>query len=146
MSAAAATNRVKASGLARLQHSGSAVNPSIPVAGMAPWRREAIQKAIAFNRLAPNWDSYGSHAPGMAAMQTAVEFLRTVPGETLPVPMVVPVSGGGLHFEWTVGDRELEVAIAPSGAFEMLRVENGMPLERENLGDLREVFAWLDGR
>lgn len=147
MSGAAATNRVSTPAHSHMpQHSGIAVNAAIPVGGMAPWRREAIKKAISFNSLPVNWDSYGSHAPGRAVLQTAIDLLRTVPGETLPVPRVVPVSGGGLHFEWAVGPRELEIAIGPDGVIEVLRVQDGMPLEEDEMDDLPAIFAWLNSQ
>src|SRR6267143_1859591 len=137
-----ATNQVRIPAHSQLLYrSGIAVNPSVPVGGMAPWRREAIQKAIGLTNLQPNWDSYGSHAPSRAVIQTAIHFLRNVAGENLPTPLVVPISGGGLHFEWTIDHRELEVAIDPKGSLEMLRVQDGMPIENDDVRGINEVFA-----
>lgn len=138
-----ATNRVSIPGHQQLQRSGIAVNPAVPAGSMAQWKRQAIQKAVSFGKLAPNWDSYGSNAPNMAVTQAAFQFLRDVPREDLPIPLIVPVSGGGLHFEWTVGHRELEVAIDPNGSIEMLRVQDGMPVEDEQISGISEIFGWL---
>src|SRR6266446_2588829 len=108
MKADAATNSVSPAEYAHLPRtSGISVNPDIPVGGMEPWKRDAIQKVISYARLQPNWDSHGSRAPSLAVRQTAYELLRKVPSLSLPVPRVVPVSGGGYHFEWAVGQREL---------------------------------------
>jgi len=144
MSAAAATNKVTPTAYSHApQCSGIAVNPSIPVAGMETWKRQAIQKVIGFNALAPNWDAQGSNAPSRAVIQTAIEFLRNIPGEMFPVPLVVPISGGGFHLEWEMGDRDLEIAITPNGTIEALRVEHGMPIEDDPVTDLAEIFGWL---
>jgi hypothetical protein len=145
MSSAAATNSVT---LPVNSHSrflsGSTVNDSIPVVGgMEQWRREAIQKVIGFGKLLPNWDSHGSQAPNLAVRQTAIELLMSVPGDLLPVPRIVPSSGGGYHFEWSVGHRELEISIEPDCQIEALRVANGVPIENGPHMDLPALFDWL---
>ncbi len=113
---------------------------------MEPWRREAIQKVIAFGELAQNWDSHGSQAPSWAVRQKAVDLLLSVPGEIFPAPRIVPVSGGGYHFEWSVGHRELEISIEPDCRIEALQVENGMPIEGGPFKDLPALFDWLASR
>lgn len=147
MSAAAATNRVT---LPAHSHSrylpGITVNDSIPVGGMEQWRREAIQKVIGFSTLAPNWDGHGSEAPSRAVRQTALDLLLSVPGELFPAPRVVPTSGGGYHFEWPAGDRELEISIEPDSRIEVLRVQDGMPIEDSSQMDLTGLFGWLAAR
>jgi hypothetical protein len=148
MRAAAATNRVTlpAQSLSQ-QHAGITVNDAIPVAGVEAWKREAIQKVIGFVGLAPNWDSYGSQAPSLAVRQTAIELLLSIPGgEWLPVPRIVPVSGGGFHFEWSVGEREVEISVEPNCRIEALRVEHGMPIEDDSSNDLPALFGWLSSR
>src|SRR3989304_6404854 len=116
MSTAAATNRVTPPVHSHsLQQSGITANASIPVGGMEQWRLEAIQKVIGFGSLAPNWDSYGSEAPTRAVKQTAINLLLSVPGQLFPAPLIVPVSGGGYHFAWSVGDRELARPIESDG-------------------------------
>ena len=110
---------------------------------MEQWRSEAIQKVIGFSTLAPNWDSHGSQAPALGVRQTAIDFLLRVPGELFPAPRVVPVSAGGYHFEWSVGDRELEISIEPDCRIEALRVEHGVPIEVGPHMDLSALFGWL---
>lgn len=144
MKAAAATNRVTLPAQAHsLQPAGIPVNRAIPVGTMEPWRREAIQKVIRFNTLEPNWDAHGSQPPALAVRQTAIDLLLTVPGELFPAPRIVPVSGGGFHFEWSVADRELEISIEPDCRIEALRVEHGMPIEDDPSNDLPALFRWL---
>jgi len=145
MSSAAATNRVTFPAHSHSRYlPGITVNDSIPVVGgMEQWRSEAIQKVIGFSRLEPNWDSHGSQAPSLAVRQTAIDLLMRVPGELLPAPRIVPSSGGGCHFEWSVGHRELEVSIEPDCRIEALRVENGLPIEDGSQMDLTALFVWL---
>lgn len=147
MSAAAATNRVTPSVHSHsLRHSGITANASIPVGGMEQWRREAILKVIGFSRLPPNWDGHGSEAPTLAVRQTAIDLLLRVPGEFFPEPRIVPVSGGGYYFEWSVGHRELEISIEPDCRIDALRIEHGMPIEGGPFMDLPELFGWLESR
>ena len=147
MSTAAATNRVTPPVHSHsLQHSGNTTNASIPVGGMEQWRREAIQKVLGFSSLAPNWDSHGSEAPTRAVRTTAIDLLLSVPGELFPAPHIVPVSGGGYHFEWSAGHRELEISIEPNCHIDALRVENGVPIEPvedDPFNDFPALFDWL---
>lgn len=147
MSAATATNRVTPPVHSHsLQLPGIAANASIPVGRMEQWRREAIQKVIAFGGLAPNWDSHGSQAPSMAVRQTALDLLYSVPGELFAAPRIVPVSGSGLHFEWSADHRELEISIESDCRVEALQVENGVPKEGGPFKTLPELFDWLASR
>lgn len=74
-----------------------------------------------------------------------MELLLNVPGVLL-APRVVPVSGGGFHFEWTMGNRELEVSISGDHSIEVLRVENGMPIDDDQMNELPAIFGWLGAR
>ena len=142
MSAAAVTNRVTTFATSTSQR--TTVNASIPVARMEQWRREAVQKVIRYAALAPNWDAHGSGAPAVAVRQSAIDLLLSIPGELLPSPKIVPVSGGGYHFEWSVGDRELEVSIDPDCHIEALRVQNGIPIEEARpIEDVSALFNWI---
>ncbi len=122
-------------------YGGVAVNGDIPLGGIEPWRTAAIQKVIKFGALPPNWDAHGSAAPGLGARQTAIDFLMRVP--SIGAPRIVPTSGGGYHFEWSVANRELEVSIDRDRTFEALRVENGVPIEDDAPAALPALFAWL---
>ena len=145
MSAAAATNKVRPTAHSHLpQYPGIGANSSIPIGRMEAWRREAIQKAIRVGGLAQNWDSRGSSAPGIGVRQTAIDFLSSVPAAN--APRMVPVSGGGFHFEWSAGDRELEFSIEPDSRIEVLRVVRGIPIEDDPSMSLSALFAWLISR
>jgi len=120
---------------------GITVNGDIPVSGIEPWRTAAIQKVISLGGLPANWDARGSAAPGRAVRQTAIDFLMSVP--SVGSPRIVPTSAGGYHFEWSVGEKELEISLDANCAFEALRVQNGMPMDEESAVDFRALFGWL---
>jgi len=147
MSAAAATNRVTAPVHSHSnQYSGITANSSIPVGAMEQWRLEAIHEVIAFGKLPQDWDSHGSEAPAQGVRQTAIDLLLKVPGELFSAPRIVPVSGGGYHLEWTVGQRELEISVEPDCRIETLRVDDGMPIEDGQDLDFSALFNWLASR
>src|SRR5258708_9988624 len=129
---AAATNRVSQPAYSHARDAGLTVNRSVPVGGLASWKREAIKKLVSFESLGANWDSYGSQAPSLAVRQTVLELLFSVPSESLPVPRVIPASGGGFHLEWSVNNRELEISVDFNNRIDALRVENGIPIEDEH--------------
>lgn len=154
MTSAVATNRVmpardNATSQSYSPQSGPGItsNLDIRVGSMTEWQLNAIKKVLSFKSLAPNWDSYGSPGPANCAIQAALSFLIDIPFSSLPAPRIVPVSGGGLQFEWTRGERELEVEVRPEGSIEILKVENGLPLDDEDgpllAGDINPLFYWL---
>lgn len=140
----AVTNRVFHAGI-EPSFAGHTVNTAIPVAAIDAWKRRAFEKIVHCQQLPQNWDGRGTGPISRIVTQAAIEFVRNVPGDFYPVPIVGPVSGGGLHLEWLVGNRELEVSISPVGNVEALRVENGVPQEESGEGDLASLFSWLAG-
>jgi hypothetical protein len=117
------------------------VNADIPVGTIEPWRTAAIQKIIALGGLADNWDARGSAAPSRSVREAAIDFLMKVPN--VGAPRIVPVSGGGYHFEWSVGGRELEISLDEDARIDVLMVVNGMPLDDDPPTDLATLFGWL---
>lgn len=140
-----ATNAVQRAQSHLRTHAGVAVNTSIPVGGIEPWRTERIQKVCGFGGLPANWDGRGSAAPGMAVRAMAIDFLMSVPS-SIGAPRIVPVSAGGVHFEWSLDGRELEVSVDENCRFEALYVENGVPLDEDPPMDMQAWFAWLTSR
>lgn len=139
---AAATNTFEPTRHSHVRtHGGISVNGAIPVDGVEPWRTEAIQKVIQIGALPVNWDGRGSSAPGMAVRKRAIEYLMGVP--SVGAPRIVPTSGGGYHFEWSVGVRELEISVEPDCRVELLRVEHGMPIDENPSLNLHALFRWL---
>lgn len=128
--------------------STSRSNMVVRVGALNEWQVKAIKKVLGFRGLSQNWDSYGSPAITQAAVTTAISLLGMIPFVSLPTPRVLPVSGGGIQFEWAKGQRELEVEVRPTGAIEILKVKNGVPVDDgENVSlteaQIEQAFSWL---
>jgi hypothetical protein len=154
MTTAAATNRVtpardNATSRAYFPDNGRSImaNLDIRVGSMNAWQLNSIKKVLSYKSLNQNWDSYGSPGLAKCTVQAALSFLIDIPFSSLPMPRIVPVSGGGLQFEWVSGERELEVEVRPEGSIEILKVVNGLPLDDEGesivASDIKPIFYWL---
>ena len=158
MSTAVATNRVRPArdggdnSSPRSTSQGEAasirVNLDIRVGAMNEWQLSAIKKVLGYRNLAENWDSYGSPTFGNVAIRSAIDFLLAIPYLGLATPRIVPVSGGGVQFDWINGQRELEIEVRPDGSIDILKVENGIPLDDEteelySRPSIQQMFAWL---
>lgn len=123
-------------------------NTTIRVGRMNQWQREAVAKVLKFAySLRQNWDSYGSAPIRTWVVDAAIELIREVPFDNLSAPRVVPVSGGGIQFEWSKGNRDLEIEVRPDRSIEGLKVLSGMPVdegqELTSSTDIEQLFSWL---
>lgn len=115
------------------------------------WEIDAVKAVFRVAGLPVNWDGYGSPRPTNTAVNSAIALLGNIAStgfEDLPVPHVVPVSGGGIQFEWNIGARELEFAASPDGSLEFLKAEGGDPVGEGPLkpvpySELRLLVGWL---
>jgi len=113
---------------------------------LSQWKIEAISQTLRLERLPTDWDSYGSPPPSNELADFCIDWLKNIPFNDLPSPNVVPVSGGGIQFEWSLPDRELELEVLPNYTIEFLKVERGEPLDQgevTNLQQLQALFGWL---
>lgn len=115
------------------------------------WEGEAVGALLTLTSLPADWDGDGSPPPDARVVEAALRFLGAV-GELglgpLPQPHVVPLSGGGVHFEWAVGARQLQVAIFPDAPADFLRVQGRAVVDQGLLSlttweQVPELFAWL---
>ena len=123
----------------------------IPVTRLEPWQISALRNLLRVAALPHNWDSYGSPPPKRNAIEASIILLVNAAISDLPAPDVIPVSGGGIQFEWGVGRRELELKILPSGSAGYLEAEDGEPVREGpvNVFDailLHSLLAWLTSR
>jgi hypothetical protein len=115
------------------------------------WEGEAVRGLLKLTSLPTDWDGDGSPPPDARVVEAAIRFLAVVPElglGHLPQPHVVPLSGGGVHFEWAVGARQLQVAIFPDAPADFLRVQGRAVLDQGLLSltaweQIRALFAWL---
>lgn len=111
------------------------------------WLYEAARRLREIRNLESNWDSYGSRPLSDDAFNSAKEVLFAMECDT-PPPAIVPVSGGGVQFEWQVEDRELEIEFLPDSRIIFLRVHEDEATDEEELSstDLTRVpslLKWL---
>lgn len=104
----------------------------------------------ALSTLPVGWDSYGSPKISNELIMAAKSFLNQLEYEFIAAPRVVPISGGGIQFEWQIGERELELEFIDSDNISYLKVCNEEPIEenRFNLNDFnacRNTIQWLKG-
>lgn len=115
------------------------------------WLTEVLQKLRELEQLPANWDSYGSVAPQIAALQAARQLLAAVPSAQLPAPSVSAVAGGGVGFHWTVGGKDLEVEFLPDGNVEFLRTTDDdessiVEGQLDTPEDQKRIWSWLSGK
>lgn len=112
------------------------------------WLISAINDIVEIGHLPANWNSYDSPPLTTDARKQALELALKFSHQSLPEPLIAPVSGGGVQFLWTIGPKELELEVMPDGAIEFLRVY-GDDTMREGRIDpkladhLSEQVRWL---
>lgn len=112
------------------------------------WQKDALIALFHVALLPTNWDSYGSIPPLPKVVKNAERLLMAIKFEDLPVPHIVPVSGGGIQLEWSISSRELELEIMPDGSVEYLEVEADKPfhegeLGASNINQIQSLILWL---
>ena len=63
--------------------------------------------------LPPNWDSDGGSPIALKVVKVALALAPRILESQSQPPWVVPMSDGGIQFEWNKGDAELEIVIDP---------------------------------
>jgi hypothetical protein len=124
-------------------------NAIVPV--RTRWEVEAIRSLLKLTSLPTDWDGDAGPPPDRGVVDAAIRFLAAVADlglGRLPQPHVVPLSGGGVHFEWAAGARQLQVAIFPDAPADFLRVEGRAVVDQGVLRltaweQIRALFAWL---
>ena len=102
------------------------------------------------SKLPANWDSYGSPKISENIIFAAKKFLYNLEYVSIDAPRVVPISGGGIQFEWLYGDRELELEFLESENIGYLKVLNDEPIEENQfyINDFnagQRLIQWLKG-
>jgi len=110
-----------------------------------------IKAKYDLNRVAnlpENWDSYGSPSVAVELLSNAEDFLDALNAEDIHPPFVAPVSGGGIQFEWSNQDRDLEVEFVEPYIFGYLKVVKDQPVEEgehsaNDYNSARQLLRWL---
>lgn len=112
------------------------------------WVDKAKDDLKAIASLGENWDSYGSPPIREELCRNAEEFLNCLEAEVISPPFVVPISGGGVQFEWGVNNHELEVEFLESNVLGYLKIVEGEPIDEGELAlndyaSARRLIEWL---
>lgn len=109
---------------------------------------KAIVDLDELSTLPTDWDSYGSPKISNELINVAKMFLRQLEYDFIDAPHVVPISGGGVQFEWQIGERELELEFMDAETIGCLKVRSDEPIEesqfnRNNLRAAQNAIQWL---
>ncbi|MCF7954683.1 MAG: hypothetical protein K9M75_02665 [Phycisphaerae bacterium] len=101
-------------------------------------------------KLPRNWDSYGSPEIPKDIIITAKRFINLLEYTPIEPPHVVPISGGGMQFEWQIGERELEIEFVDSENISYLKVNNEEPIDESQIKSsdviaIQGLIRWLRG-
>ncbi len=136
-------------GHASADYTGS--SPRVVVnADTAVWVLAAVQQLERLGKLKPDWDSYGGLPLNPRARACALDMLRCLEKQELPIPNVALGSGGTVHLEWDRGGKALElglgeergvgyVKVTPDGSVEEGQVAANLEMR------LRELSSWFLG-
>lgn len=77
-------------------------------------RGEGVAALAQIAQLPKNWDSYGAPRISFDVHQEALRFYDMIHSYGVPEPFILPLSDGGIAFEWNVGDdTEVSVRVGP---------------------------------
>jgi hypothetical protein len=117
--------------------------------------QQASSRLDELKQLAPGWDGYKTPKITDQALASAEVLLNAINREDLTLPRILPVSGGGIAFEWKFGLRSVDFEILPSGTVEYLRTEESSDrssstteegdLSVARLYEARFIIEWLFG-
>jgi len=93
-----------------------------PLIALGPQLRAAHSALRELADLPMDWDGYGSPPINREALETAAALAERLGLEKWPRTSIGPVPGGGIQFEWQVGERGLELEVLPDGGIAYLIV------------------------
>lgn len=116
---------------------------------VSSWIDKAIGDLLDLADLPDNWDSYGSQRIPNELIDVSKIFLSNLEYENLTPPVVVPISGGGIQFEWRKDNRELEIELVDTRNITYLRIVDTKPFDEDSLNiensqASRRLIRWLN--
>lgn len=99
-----------------------------------PWWPTLAARVLRIAREAPILDR--------AALQRAVDFLRSIIHLNPPMPILVDTAHGGVQFEWSSANIEIEIAFEPDGSTPV--VADDLDTGEEEVGDFADVHQAVE--
>jgi hypothetical protein len=112
------------------------------------WLRAVQEQISDLAQLPADWDSYSSRPIQQPAINRAFEVAFCLSSVVLPRPLIVPVPGGGIQFEFDENGRQIEIECFPDGSVGSLimyqdGVSVGIHMEVEAISELYDLCHWL---
>ena len=108
---------------------------------------ESAKAALKEIKVMPdNWDGYGSPVLAAEIYDSALAVIEEMEYFTIPPFQVVPVSGGGVQFEWSYQGKQLEIEFSEAGKIGYLKVFANREMEEGEvlLTQFNEIYKLLD--
>jgi predicted DNA-binding antitoxin AbrB/MazE fold protein len=97
--------------------------------------------------LEPNWDGYGAPSLDRDVLDAARQLLARLANNITIEPRVVPLSSGGLQFEWHRGGKILELEVEDPATIHYLKWDPAEAIEEEDIfpiGDTAKAMRLID--
>jgi hypothetical protein len=86
-----------------------------------------------------DWDHEGAPRIDHAIIEAARRFISQLPKDINSIPVVVPMAKGNLQFEWSKGQRSLELEIETPATIRYLKWHPEADIEEEDSFDINDT-------
>jgi len=110
---------------------------------------EVLGELDSLRHLPENWNGYGADPIDPKVIDSAEQFIASLPGTTIAAPKVVPMTRGRLQFEWHRGNRSLELEFETPEQVHYLKWDTDAGIEEEDIlslaeiGKVHELLGWF---
>ncbi len=87
--------------------------------------------------LPKGWNGYGAQKIDEITIEAAMQFVNDIPKDAIATPLVVPMTGGRLQFEWHRGNRSLQFEFKDPRRIQYLKADDDVGIEEES-----SLFVW----
>lgn len=98
-----------------------------------------------------NWDGYGAGPLDRDILSAARRFAERLLSTMTIRPLVIPISNGGLQFEWHKGPKVLELEIEDADTVHYLKWDPEEEVQEEDVFQIddferaRDLIRWFEG-
>jgi hypothetical protein len=107
------------------------------------WRDQALEEIKLLDMLEAVTDEWTPKKPTYAAVAQARMLLGKIDESKVSPPYIMPTVDGGIDFEWTRNERELDITVSSGGSIEYLKLVDKTPFEEGEL-ELKNLVALTD--
>ncbi len=105
---------------------------------------EILEELGRLRHLPENWNGYGAPPIDPRVIESAEQFLTSLPGTRITAPNVVPMTRGRLQFEWHRGNRSLELEFETPERIHYLKWDTDAGVEEEEILSIKETVKIHD--